>query len=438
MIPGEIKCLTQDGTRYTLHCSSPDDLSFIADWFDTAICDWTFLSERLVAKSRLTIERTDSTDEKIPYEIAFCDEGAMLKLEAFDNSRRSIATALINPGRGSLESVNAGNEEYIDFIAEWIEGFIPSLAGICAMMELYPGYINPDYENKRLVIDLNTENLLDPLVKETTPRIVPAGSDKVYTRLVDWMTKYYGDMANILNSVSLPFKDVIVCNSMNQPMYYACPDEKNQSILFSIYMQNTETDTTRPVFTMRYNTVINRITGEYESRSIRQRNDREMLRPTLPLSGNEINGEMFDYILSTYGAICTWVSDVTVETRRKTASKTEADKLLPEPKDKGKPAKPDSKDKQARPLPLTGRIVRITAKAINENDKRRIAAAQRARPDHVVHVRGFVRHYASGMVGPVKAHVRYADQPEKNVPTYTIRLKDITRKNRKRKRTGTS
>lgn len=432
MIPGEIKCLTQDGTRYTLYCGSPDDLSFIANWFDTAICDWTFLSERLVANSRLTIGRTDSTDEKIPYEIAFRDEGAMLKLKAFGNSHKSIATALINPGRGSLESVNADNEDYIDFIAEWIEGFIPSLAGICALMELYPGYINPDHENRRLVIDLDAENLLDPLVKETTPRIIPAGSDKVYTRLVDWMTKYYGDMANILNSVSLPFKDVIVCNSMNQPMYYACPDEKNQSILFSVYMQNTETNTTCPAFTMRYNTVINRVTGEYESRSIRQRNDRESLRPTLPLSGKDMHGEMLDYILSTYSAICTWVSDVTVETRRRTANEP-----TPAPKDKDKPEKRGNTDKQTRLLPLTGRIVRITAKAISENDKRRIETAQRARPDHVVHVRGFIRHYASGMVGPVKAHVRYADQPEKNVPTYTIRLKDITRKNRKRKRTGT-
>lgn len=438
MTPGKIKCLTQNGTRYTLYCGSPDDLSFIADWFDTAICDWTFLSERLVAKSRLTIGHTDSTDEKIPYEIAFRDEGTMLKLDVFDNSRKPVATALINPGRGSLESVNTDNENCIDFIAEWIESFIPGLAGICAIMELYPGYINPDYENKRLVIDLDTENLLDPLVKETTPRIVPAGSDKVYTRLIDWMTKYYGDMTNIINSVSLPFKDVIVCNSMTQPMYYACPDEKNQSILFSVYMQNTETDTIRPAFTMRYNTVINSITGEYESRSIRQKNDREMLKPTVPFSGKDVNEEMLDYILSTYGAICTWISDVTVETRRKTAGKAEANEPAPEPKDKGKPAKLDNADKQTRPLPLTGRIVRITAKAISENDKRRITTAQRARPDHIVHVRSFIRHYANGMVGPVRAHVRYADQPEKNVPTYTIRLKDITRKNRKRKHTGTS
>lgn len=358
-----------------------------------------------------------------------CDGILLWRVYADPESGRVLYT---KPAGGFTEFAN--NKRLGVLFSKYAEMLLPVLAGLNAMIELYPGYFSYDEKLNTVLFELEDFQQVIPKSTPSMPRIIPEGGDQTYLRLLDWMTVKYGG-SDDLSMVHVPFTALSICDSQGRPIADMYPQPDGRYVVAELYYVITpgttmtfETSTVRkngfpyfgkgsnplPMFVRRQDT----LTGNHVVSFTFA--DRVLFKKKEDVERYDEENLLSDYSLAIFYAVCAW----TVHTRvdKPSIQRKKSGSRIPIPpsreNDKAGPTK--------KPVPLTGNVIRIKLTDV-EKEIRRAESEVRKKNicTHREHVRGHERHLSDGRTTWVRPYIRYASLPDAGQPEYVIRKEDV-------------
>lgn len=498
MYTEKIRRLMTGGESAVIDFKSACQIRFLSAWFLTVSGDWGYLAQRPVEKGRVSLrkysedriqafvedyggkdigdavrkyshehgkqewetswtlpdvhavpERTVRTEENnkgvkryLPAEVRYhsvsdglwigfynCDGNLLWRVYADPESGRVLYT---KPA-GELNGLT-NNKKLGVLFSKYAEVMLPVLAGLNAMIELYPGYFSYDEKSNIILFELEDFQEVIPKSTPSMPRIIPEGGDQTYLRLLDWMSAKYGSPDD-LSMVHVPFKALSIRDSQGKPIADMYPQPDGRYVVAELYYVITpgttmpfETSTAMkngfpyfgkgssplPMFVRRQDT----LTGNhvvsftfadrvlFSKREDAERYDEENL--------------LTDYSLAIFYAICAWTAHTTVE-KTPIQRKKSGSRISNSPSYENNNAGANKK-----PIPLTGNVIRIKLSDVEKEIRRAESEARnRGMCMHKEHVRGHERHLSDGRTTWVRPYIRYANLPDAGPAEYIIRKEDV-------------